>query len=86
MLTSPHRAAREVKRRRRRDPTSADQGFGGRERHWMHGIGIVVRHEDSDAAHARDQPERDEGKDEAELAAQSGGGTDIPEFGMQIAR
>jgi hypothetical protein len=52
----------------------------------MHGVGIGVCHKDSDTARAGDQPEDYEGKDEADLAAQSGGGTDIPEFGMQIAR
>jgi hypothetical protein len=52
----------------------------------MHWIRIGVCQKNSNTARARDQPKDYEGKDEAELAAQSGGGTDIPEFGMQIAR
>jgi hypothetical protein len=71
-------------RRRRNRAWQTDQCFSRSERHCMHGIGIGVCHENSDTARARDQPEDYEGKDEAKLAVQSRGETDIPEFGMQI--
>jgi hypothetical protein len=51
----------------------------------MHGIGIVVCHQNSEAVRASEQSEDYEGKNEAELAAQVGG-TKIPKFGMQSAR
>jgi hypothetical protein len=63
----------------------AAQSFSRSERHCMHGIGIVVCHQNSEAVRASDQSEDYEGKNEAELAAKVRG-TKIPKFGMQSAR
>jgi hypothetical protein len=62
----------------------AIQSSHRRERHCIHGIGIGtgVRHKNSNTTRACDY----EGEGEAEFAAQAGGGTKIPKFGMQIAR
>jgi hypothetical protein len=59
----------------------AAQSFIRRKRHRVRGIGIRIRVEYSDTAHARDQAEAYEDENEAEFAARAGG-TNIPKVGM----